>query len=48
MPEGARKNSNHGAIPTAIAERVPEGELLLDPEHLPLLYSSAAEPRAAL
>jgi ectoine hydroxylase-related dioxygenase (phytanoyl-CoA dioxygenase family) len=40
MPEGARKNANHGAIPRALAERVAAGELLSDDEHLPMLYSS--------
>ena len=39
MPEGALKDENHGAIPDELADRVPVGELLLDDEHLPLLWS---------
>ena len=39
MPEGAKKNANHGAMPDSVAERVGEGELLVDDEHLPLLWS---------
>ena len=37
MPEGALKNANHGAMPDCVAERVGEGELLLDEQHLPLV-----------
>ena len=40
MPEGATKNANHGAMPDCVAERVGEGELLVDETHLPLLWSA--------